>query len=53
MRTRMRRCHSCYAYTFKETCPRCGGPTENPLPPRYSPEDRYAEYRRRYRGECQ
>ena len=23
------------------TCPTCGGPAGNPMPPRYSPEDRY------------
>jgi rRNA maturation protein Nop10 len=28
-------------------CPECGSDTRHPAPPRYSPEDRYGEYRRK------
>ena len=31
-------------------CPVCGGPTSTAHPPRFSPEDRYGEYRRRAKG---
>ena len=34
-------------YTMKDVCPKCGHPASRPSPPRYSPEDRYGEYRRR------
>ena len=44
---KMRRCPKCREYTFKEACPNCSIGTENPAPPRFSPEDRYGEYRRR------
>jgi H/ACA ribonucleoprotein complex subunit 3 len=40
-------CEKCSEYCLKETCPRCGGKAKNPLPPKYSPEDPYGEYRRR------
>lgn len=42
----MMRCPRCSGYTFKETCPRDGERTRMPIPVRYSPEDRYAKYRR-------
>ncbi|HIH18589.1 TPA: ribosome biogenesis protein [Candidatus Micrarchaeota archaeon] len=41
---RMRKCKSCGAYTLHEE--HCGKPTASPHPPRYSPGDRYARYRR-------
>ena len=47
MRSRIKRCPACRRYTLSERCPECGGQTENTFPPRYSPEDRYGEYRRR------
>ncbi len=47
MRTAIRKCKSCEKYTLKESCPDCGHPTMMALPPRYSPEDRYGDYRRR------
>jgi H/ACA ribonucleoprotein complex subunit 3 len=40
-------CEKCRGYALKETCPKCGGRAKNPLPPKYSPEDPYGEYRRR------
>lgn len=43
----MRKCPECGTYTFKESCPKCSTRTESPLPPRFSPQDKYGEYRRR------
>ncbi|MCX2819234.1 RNA-protein complex protein Nop10 [Haladaptatus sp. F3-133] len=34
-------------YTLGDTCPECGGSTRNTAPPRFSPDDAYAEHRRR------
>jgi H/ACA ribonucleoprotein complex subunit 3 len=46
MRSLLRRCTSCGAYTLsKERCPRCGGPVKVPHPPKFSPEDKYQRYR--------
>ena len=40
-------CEKCHEFTLQEECPRCHGKAKNPLPPKYSPEDPYGEYRRR------
>lgn len=37
----------CGNYTLKESCPKCNKKTFGPLPPKFSPEDKYGEYRRR------
>jgi len=34
-------------YTLKDICPRCNQSTVSTFPPRFSPEDRWGEYRRR------
>jgi H/ACA ribonucleoprotein complex subunit 3 len=36
---------------MKETCPKCGGATIMAMPAKYSPDDRYGEYRRRLKKE--
>ncbi len=36
-------------YTISETCPWTGEKAFECRPPKYSPDDRYAEYRRRYK----
>jgi len=51
MKTTLRKCARCREYTLKDTCPRGGAQTSPPIPPRYSPDDRYGEYRRRARQE--
>jgi len=51
MRTSFRKCPKCQEYTLADKCKRCSGKTDVPIPPRYSPEDRYGEYRRRLRKE--
>jgi len=43
---KMRKCINCDVYTLKVACPKCGGPTKNPNPPPFSPEDRFGKYRR-------
>jgi H/ACA ribonucleoprotein complex subunit 3 len=46
MKTKMKKCEKCSTYTFKESCPKCGGKTINPVPAKYSPLDAYGKYRR-------
>jgi len=38
------KCSECGKYTLKEEC--CSVKTISPKPPRFSPEDKYGEYRR-------
>ncbi|WP_174449167.1 RNA-protein complex protein Nop10 [Conexivisphaera calida] len=46
MRPRLLRvCRKCNRYTFEQTCPICGGPTEIAHPPPFSPDDKYLELR--------
>ncbi|MFC1648088.1 nucleolar RNA-binding Nop10p family protein [Nanoarchaeota archaeon] len=40
----------CGSYGLKEKCD-CGSERKRPKPPKYSPEDRYANYRRAYKKE--
>jgi len=55
MRSHIRVCadpdtpHERPVYTLQDTCPDCGGPTENSAPAPFDPTDRYGEYRRRAR----
>ncbi|MDO8339853.1 MAG: nucleolar RNA-binding Nop10p family protein [Candidatus Burarchaeum sp.] len=42
---RMKRCRSCGKYTLKPDC--CGQQATTAHPPKYSPQDKYAAYRRR------
>lgn len=39
------KCGKCGAYTLKEKCS-CGGKAVTSKPAKYSPEDKYASYRR-------
>ena len=45
MRSLLRRCPKCGAYTMKDGCPACGTPTVVAHPSKYSPDDKYARYR--------
>jgi H/ACA ribonucleoprotein complex subunit 3 len=47
MKLRLRKCPKCGRYTLKEICPVCGTPTKSAHPPRFSPVDRWGEYRRK------
>ena len=40
------KCTGCGKYTMKESCS-CGSKAVSPKPPKYSPEDKYGEYRRK------
>jgi len=40
------KCQQCGKYTMKEECS-CGGKAVSPRPPKFSPDDKYAEYRRK------
>jgi len=48
----LRKCVQCGKYTLNlEKCPYCGGLVRVPHPARFSPQDRYAKYRRAMRVE--
>ncbi|MCI4318348.1 MAG: RNA-protein complex protein Nop10 [Thermoplasmata archaeon] len=42
----LRVCRVCASYTLSEMCPAGHGPTRTPHPARFSPQDRWAKYRR-------
>ena len=42
----IRICKDCKTYTMKEICAVCNEKTSSPIPPKYSPEDKYGKYRR-------
>ena len=43
----LRKCIICREYTLNQkSCPVCGGKVHIPHPAKFSPEDRYAKYRR-------
>ena len=44
------KCEECETYTMKEKC-NCGGKAITSKPPKYSPEDKYASYRREAKKE--
>jgi len=44
------RCSKCKSYGLEPKCG-CGGTRSKPKPPKYSPEDKYADYRRQYKEE--
>ncbi len=48
MATHILRCKECGSYGLNEECG-CGATRVPPKPPKYSPEDKYAQYRRRYK----
>lgn len=52
MRTQLLKCIKCNRYTLQQTCLDCGVPTITPIPPRYSPQDKYGDYRRRAKKEA-
>lgn len=46
----MLRCTVCKNYTFNQVC-KCGAAALDPKPPKFSPEDKYARYRREVKQE--
>lgn len=50
----LRRCVKCEKYTLnQEKCPYCGGRVQPPHPAKFSPDDKYAKYRRALRETSQ
>lgn len=46
----LRKCVKCGRYTLKkDKCPYCGGNVKIPHPAKFSPDDKYAKYRRMLR----
>lgn len=45
------KCPSCNRYTLEPTCSQCHNTTITPKPPKYSPEDKYGDYRRQIKRE--
>lgn len=46
----LRKCVECGRYALKtDSCPHCGGRLRLPHPARFSPDDKYAKYRRAMR----
>ncbi len=43
----LRYCPRCDRYTLEEFCPICKEKTISAHPPKFSPEDKYGEYRRK------
>jgi H/ACA ribonucleoprotein complex subunit 3 len=39
-------CRKCRKYTMGRLCPACGAATVSPHPAKYSPQDKYARFRR-------
>lgn len=44
------KCKKCGSYTMNKVC-KCGGEAVSPKPAKYSPEDKYGEYRRKIKKE--
>ncbi len=44
------KCSKCGKYGLEPKCG-CGGMRSKPKPPKYSPEDKYGDYRRKYKEE--
>lgn len=48
----LRKCKQCEKYTLDlEKCPYCGGEVRVPHPAKFSPQDKYAKYRRAMKAE--
>jgi len=48
----LRKCIKCGRYTLKkDKCPYCGGNVRIPHPAKFSPDDKYAKYRRMLKEE--
>jgi H/ACA ribonucleoprotein complex subunit 3 len=48
MAAKILKCQKCSSYGLSEVCT-CGGKRIPVAPPKYSPEDKYAKYRRQYK----
>ncbi len=52
MRSKIKKCKACDLYTLRDICTLCGGATSPTKPARFSPEDRYGQYRRALQQEA-
>lgn len=43
----IKKCSKCGSYTLRNECQKCETKTKSPAPAKYSPEDKYGEYRRK------
>jgi len=50
MAAQILKCQQCKSYSLSEKCS-CGGIRIPVLPPKYSPDDKYGAYRRKYKEE--
>ncbi|RLG19154.1 ribosome biogenesis protein [Nanoarchaeota archaeon] len=48
MRRKILYCEKCKIYTLREVCKFCGGKTIEKKPMKFSLQDQYAKYRRRF-----
>ena len=53
MAKHIHKCSSCSLYTMEQKCPSCGSSAFVAKPAKYSPEDKYGEYRRRAKEEME
>ena len=49
MKFEIKICKNCNIFTLEDKCKLCKDKTSSPKPPRYSPVDKYGEYRRKYK----
>lgn len=47
------KCLKCNKYTLKGTCGGCGEKTISTKPPKFSQENRWGKYRRKYKNELE
>ncbi|MHA2027664.1 MAG: RNA-protein complex protein Nop10 [Candidatus Thorarchaeota archaeon] len=46
--THLYKCKKCEEYTLNQKeCPKCGSSVSSPKPPKFSPQDKFGEYRRK------
>ena len=44
------KCMGCGIYSLKSKCPNCGKDMLRPIPPKFSPDDKYGKYRRQVKS---
>ncbi|MBU0628990.1 MAG: RNA-protein complex protein Nop10 [Nanoarchaeota archaeon] len=44
------KCKECGIYSIKNKCPKCGCEMLRPMPPKFSPDDKYGKYRRQVKS---
>lgn len=53
MPNRIFQCPQCKTYTLKDKCPKCSTKTGTTVPAKFSPEDKFGVYRRKYKQNVQ